>query len=126
MRQDYGLMLAPDGDWAVIDYSLTPLFSEDGKPMGGTIDCHTEDGRGFTLIVAPAAFVDKYLRLDGLTGDEYLEYRAHRRTDGQKKQAIENFFGFPQRASHIPNPIPFDDFTRETTEWEQRVVYTNS
>jgi hypothetical protein len=109
-RLNYGLALAPTGEWVVIDTAYSP----------GIMDRCNEEGRGFTLIVAPATFVDQKLRLDHLTGCSYIFRRESGPTIYQKKRAIESYW------DGEPIANPFSKITQsETTDWFQRVEYIN-
>ncbi len=103
--------MAPTGQWEVID----TFFST------GIMDRCTKDGRGFTLIVAPASSVDKYLHLKGLTESRYISERREQ-DPFRKKMAIELFWGMTTIDTYL-GPIPHRLLKREDTDWEQRPEY---
>jgi hypothetical protein len=116
MNQSYGLLIAADGEWEVIntEYSF------------GIMDKANHDGEGFTFLVAPASHVDYYLGIDNLTGADYLAARKSK-SDHLKMKAIENFWGLGQKQSHKGklHTSLVEHFTKETTDWEVRAEYTN-
>jgi len=108
---NYGLALGSNGEYQISLTTAAPGIRDDYSH---------NISRGFTFMVAPAAYVDRLLCIDTLTDGVYMEARADalKRWESSIKTAILTYHNPPGK--RVPRKCTHNfGLPKEITEWEE-------